>query len=167
MLEGRAKELVLIRPAVEAGRSIGYLKGDLDEKIAPYHMPFEQALAKIAFKFPETQVRRMAVGFCQGITFEDSVVIIDEAQNASYFELKMLITRLGNGSKMIFCGDSAQSAIRPRDSYYRSDLEEVTDQLEGVTGIGIVDFLDSDVVRHPKLGAVLRALERSDDHGRD
>ncbi len=148
--------LVGLRPAVECGKTLGFLPGSLEEKLAPFATPTLQALAKVSFRFPMERLSFDAVAYLRGVTYEHSIVLVDEAQNLSSKELKLVLTRLGRGSKMIVLGDPEQCDITTEDGY--TDLEVMVDRLEGIAGVGVVDFQISDVVRHPTVARILRYI---------
>ena len=151
------RKIVAIRPTVEAGAGIGFLKGTLEEKIDPYMAPIRQNLAKVALNFPGDKIQFDAVSFIRGITYEDCIVIVDEAQNLTYGELVLVLTRLGRGSKLIFCGDPDQPDIKPTGNF-PTDLEEVVYCLEDIPGVSVVDFPEDESLRHPLIGPMLKAL---------
>lgn len=158
---GRTGRIVLCRPAVEAGESIGFLPGDMEEKLAPYLRPLYDALAD---RMAPRQIRQMIadglieiapVGFMRGRTLNNAFVVIDEAQNCTYVQLKMLLTRLGWNSKMVVTGDPAQSDLLPE----LSGLSSAAARLEAMEGGPSVVRLDAhDVVRHPLVARMLGAL---------
>lgn len=154
----RRKRLVFLRPAVECGRSLGSLPGTLDEKLEPYKQPFLQALRKVSFKFPEALCDFQAVSYIQGLTYEDSVICLDESQNCTLNELRTILTRLGRNSKMIISADPTQSYIRPTQLGYATDIEYVAEKLEGLKGVNIVDFSPEEILRHPLISAMLKRL---------
>ncbi|MBX6377490.1 MAG: PhoH family protein [Clostridia bacterium] len=161
----RAREyarIILTRPAVEAGEKLGFLPGDLQEKVHPYLRPLYDALYDIMGV--EGFERAMAKGvievaplaYMRGRTLDDSFVILDEAQNTTREQMKMFLTRLGFGSKAVVTGDVTQVDL-PRDRY--SGLEEVRHVLRGVDGIAFVYLTERDVVRHPLVQKIIRAYE--------
>jgi phosphate starvation-inducible PhoH-like protein len=157
--ERRARHLTVVRPAVECGPSLGHLPGELSDKLAPYLAPFRQALGKVAFRFPPEVVRAEALGFSRGLTYEDGAVLLDEAQNASYRELKMFLTRLGRGGKLVVLGDPAQSDLSHTGR--GTALDEVVARLEGrVPRLAVVRFPPGDEgqLRHPVVSAISRLL---------
>lgn len=156
---GKFDKLVVLRPAVEADRTLGFLPGSLREKVEPFARPVVEALKKVAYNFPPDKLHLDVLGLVRGLTFSRCCVVVDEAQNASYKQLKLLLTRLGPGSKVVVCGDPEQSDVRPSGGY-ESDLDEVADALDGCPGVGVVEFRDEDCVRHPRLRAILSRLRR-------
>ena len=144
----RTSKIILTRPNIETGRGLGFLPGTLEEKYAPYLEPFDSVFTKIlGAGFYEHAIKSKAIeprplGFMRGSTFEDSIVLVDEAQQATSDELKMLLTRIGRECKMILSGDPDQSDIA-KDS----GLEDAANRLEHIDGIEIVEFIDTDIVR--------------------
>ncbi len=166
MLQDRVvKRIVLTRPAVEAGERLGFLPGTLEEKVDPYLRPLFDALNEMldferAHKLIEQGVIEVApLAFMRGRTLNDSFVIFDEAQNSTPEQMKMLLTRLGFGSKAVITGDVTQSDL-PSGS--RSGLADARQVLKGVHGIRFCEFSDQDVVRHPLVMDVIRAYDARD-----
>ncbi len=163
LLAGRVDRIVLSRPAVEAGERLGFLPGDLKEKVDPYLRPLYDALNDM---LPGEQViRRMANGeievaplaFMRGRTLAHAFVILDEAQNTTPAQMKMFLTRMGEGTRMVITGDLTQVDLPPGT---RSGLREAVDTLEGVQGIGFARFDVRDVVRHPLVGRIVDAYDQ-------
>ena len=163
LLQGKVDRIILSRPAVEAGERLGYLPGDLQEKIDPYLRPLYDALHDM---MPVDQVvRRMASGeievaplaFMRGRTLSHSYAILDEAQNTSAMQMKMFLTRLGEGSRMAVTGDMTQIDL---PSGVRSGLGDALEVLEGVSGVSKIKFDDSDVVRHDLGTRIVRAYDK-------
>jgi len=154
----RRKHLVLCRPAVESGRGLGHLPGEVADKMAPFTKPLYRLLDKVAFGFPHSRLSVEPLDYLRGVTFEDTVAVLDEAQNATTRELKLFLTRLGRNSKLILTGDGSQSDVCPTQPDYPSDLDHVADRLTGVPGVEIFDFAPGDVVRHPLVTQILRRL---------
>ncbi len=149
---GKVDRIVLSRPAVEAGERLGFLPGDMKEKVDPYLRPLYDALHDM---MPAEQViRRMANGeievaplaFMRGRTLAHCYAILDEAQNTTAMQMKMLLTRMGEGTRMVVTGDMTQVDL---PTGVRSGLRDALDTLEGMPGIGVVRFDKRDVVRHP------------------
>jgi phosphate starvation-inducible PhoH-like protein len=159
---GEVDRLVLSRPAVEAGERLGFLPGDMKEKVDPYLRPLYDALydvlpAERVERGLETKVIEIApLAFMRGRTLSHSIVILDEAQNCTAMQMKMFLTRLGEGSKMIITGDPSQVDLPPGQS---SGLADALTILAGVEGIGHVAFTRADVVRHPLVGRIIEAYE--------
>jgi len=152
--------IILTRPAVEAGERLGFLPGDLMAKVDPYLRPLYDALYDMvepegAQKLLERQTVEVApLAFMRGRTLNNSFVLIDEAQNCTYGQLKMLLTRLGWHSTMVITGDPNQSDLLPGVS----GLGDVADRLESVSGISVVRLHDVDIVRHPLVASMLSVL---------
>lgn len=154
------RDVVLcIRPAVQADRQLGHLPGELGEKLEPYTTPIRQALAKVSFRFPPEKLRFEALGYCRGMNFDRAVVVVDEAQNLTFKQFLLLISRLGENSKLIITGDPDQADIHSTGDYH-TDLEEVVDSLEDCPGVSVVDFPEGECHRHPVLRHVLPRLRR-------
>ena len=165
LTKGEIDRIVLSRPAVEAGERLGFLPGDLREKVDPYLRPLYDALHDM---MPADQVlRRMTSGeieiaplaFMRGRTLSHSFVILDEAQNTTPVQMKMFLTRLGEKSRMAVTGDLSQVDL---PAGQRSGLQDAVDTLSDVEGLSIIRFTDSDIVRHPLVGRIVRAYEARD-----
>ena len=162
LITGSVSRLILSRPAVEAGEKLGFLPGDMKEKVDPYLRPLYDALNDT---LPAEQVeRRIASGeieiapiaFMRGRTLADEFIILDEAQNTTPAQMKMFLTRFGENSRMVVCGDPKQSDL---PSGQVSGLNDAVDKLEGVEGLSMVRFGVGDVVRHPIVGRIVEAYE--------
>jgi len=160
LVRGDVDRIILSRPAVEAGEQLGFLPGDMREKVDPYLRPLYDALFDM---LPEGQVeKRLESGeievaplaFMRGRTLSNAFVILDEAQNTTAVQMKMFLTRLGENSRMVVSGDLSQVDL-PRGT--RSGLRDAMDVLTPVSGIGFVTFTDKDVVRHPLVGEIVLA----------
>ena len=165
LLEKKVRRIVLARPAVEAGERLGFLPGDLAEKVNPYLRPLYDSLHdligfdKVA-RLLERQVIEVApIAFMRGRTLNESFVILDEAQNTTEEQMKMFLTRIGYGSKAVINGDITQIDL---PSARGSGLRQATEVLAGVKGISFVHFEKSDVVRHPLVQRIVAAYERQD-----
>lgn len=165
LITGSVDRLILSRPAVEAGERLGFLPGDMKEKVDPYLRPLYDALYDC---LPAEQVeRRIASGeieiapiaFMRGRTLADAFVILDEAQNTTPMQMKMFLTRFGQNSRMVVCGDPKQVDL-PDPS--KSGLADAVGRLQGVEGIATVTFGIGDVVRHPVVGRIVEAYEGKD-----
>ncbi len=163
LITGSVDRLILSRPAVEAGERLGFLPGDMKEKVDPYLRPLYDALYDC---LPAEQVeRRIASGeieiapiaFMRGRTLANSFIILDEAQNTTPAQMKMFLTRFGENSRMVVCGDPKQVDIPGGASM--SGLADGVGRLEGVEGIATVRFTVADVVRHPIVGRIVEAYE--------
>ena len=163
--EKAVKKIILSRPAVEAGEKLGFLPGDMKEKIDPYLQPLYDALEDMipAVKLQEMMEKHVIqiapLAFMRGRTLSDAVVILDEAQNATSAQLRMFLTRMGWNSKMIITGDRTQIDL-PREQ--KSGLIEALDILDGVEGIGIVNLKSKDIVRHKLVTRIVNAYETHD-----
>jgi phosphate starvation-inducible protein PhoH and related proteins len=162
---GEVDRIVLSRPAVEAGERLGFLPGDMREKVDPYLRPLYDALYDM---LPPERVERglesgvieiAPLAFMRGRTLFNSVVILDEAQNATAMQMKMFLTRLGENSRMVVCGDVTQIDLPTGQN---SGLIEATRLLADVEGIAVCRFGEADVVRHELVGRIVRAYEASD-----
>jgi phosphate starvation-inducible PhoH-like protein len=157
---GRVSRIVLSRPAVEAGESLGFLPGDLGEKLAPYLRPLYDALTerlgtkRLKTLLAEGTIEIAPVAFMRGRTLNDCFVVIDEAQNCTYGQIKMLLTRLGWRSTMVLTGDPDQTDLLPT----LSGLREIASRLERVGSIAVVRLGEADIVRHPLVGEMLGVL---------
>jgi len=157
---GRVGRIVLSRPAVEAGESIGFLPGELEDKLAPYLRPLYDALSdrmsikRLRFLLAEGAIEIAPVGFMRGRTLNNAFVVIDEAQNCTYVQLKMLLTRLGWNSTMVVTGDPGQSDLLPE----LSGLAKAAARLETLATIAVVRLADADIVRHPLVADMLSVL---------
>ena len=162
LISGSVDRLILSRPAVEAGERLGFLPGDMKEKVDPYLRPLYDALYDM---LPTEQVeRRIASGeieiapiaFMRGRTLNDAFIILDEAQNTTPAQMKMFLTRFGMRSRMVICGDPKQVDL-PEGG--KSGLHDAVERLNGVKGIAAITFTAADVVRHPLVGRIVEAYE--------
>lgn len=165
LISGSVQRLILSRPAVEAGEKLGFLPGDMKDKVDPYLRPLYDALNDCMP--PEQVERRIASGeieiapiaFMRGRTLADAFVILDEAQNTTKEQMKMFLTRFGQNSRMVVCGDPRQVDIPGGDRM--SGLADAVGKLEGTEGFGTIRFTAADVVRHPIVGRIVEAYEGS------
>ncbi|HEY3947433.1 PhoH family protein [Phenylobacterium sp.] len=162
LLRGEVDRLIVSRPAVEAGERLGFLPGDLTEKVDPYMAPVWEALTDIlgAEQFrrrrEKGEIEVAPIAFLRGRTLAHAFVIVDEAQNATRLQMKMVLTRLGEGARMVVTGDPTQiDLVNARDS----GLAHAVGILEGLKGIGVVRFTAEDVVRHPLVERIVRAYD--------
>ncbi len=163
LITGSVQRLILSRPAVEAGEKLGFLPGDMKDKVDPYLRPLYDALYDCMP--PEQVERRLASGeieiapiaFMRGRTLADAFVILDEAQNTTREQMKMFLTRFGQNSRMVICGDPKQVDIPGGPKM--SGLYDAVQRLEGVEGINMTRFTSADVVRHPIVGRIVDAYE--------
>lgn len=167
MLAGEIDRIVLSRPAVEAGENLGFLPGDLKDKVDPYLRPLYDALydmmpaEQVEKRIASGQIEIAPLAYMRGRTLANAFVILDEAQNTSPMQMKMFLTRFGENSRMAICGDVTQVDL-PRGT--RSGLRNALDILRGVEGIAVTRFTQKDVVRHPLVGRIVDAY--GDDDGR-
>jgi len=167
--EREVSRLVLSRPAVEAGEKLGFLPGDLREKVDPYLRPLYDALDEllddtvVAKHLERGTIEVAPLAYMRGRTLSEAFVILDEAQNATHEQLKMFLTRLGNGSKMVVNGDVTQIDL---PAGVRSGLLDAPTLFGGIRGIEIVELDDTDVVRHPLVSEIVRAYARRVSHQR-
>jgi phosphate starvation-inducible PhoH-like protein len=164
-MQKKVKRIIMARPAVEAGEKLGFLPGDLAEKVNPYLRPLYDALHEmLEFEKVEQlrergQIEVAPLAFMRGRTLNDSFVILDEAQNATSEQMRMFLTRLGFGSKCVVTGDITQTDL-PQGA--RSGLREARELLSGTDGIAFCGFTDEDVVRHPLVQKIIVAYEKRD-----
>ena len=160
--KGLVQKIILTRPAVEAGESLGFLPGDLKEKVDPYLRPLYDALydmlgVETTNALIEKQVIEIApLAYMRGRTLENAIIILDEAQNATLDQLKMFLTRLGFNSKMIVTGDCSQIDL-PKSA--KSGLKIASNMLADLKEVGVIDFTVYDVVRHPLVGKIIERFE--------
>jgi phosphate starvation-inducible PhoH-like protein len=158
--EGRVGRIVLSRPAVEAGESLGFLPGDLQEKLAPYLRPLYDALSdrlggkRLRSCLADGSIEIAPVAYMRGRTLNNAFVVIDEAQNCTYGQIKMLLTRLGWHSTMVLTGDPDQTDLLPG----MSGLADIAHRLSVLPEVAVVTLTDRDIVRHPLVGAMLNVL---------
>lgn len=153
-------KVILTRPNVEVGVGLGFLPGSLEEKYAPYLEPFDSVFRKMLGKgFYECAIKNKTIeprplGFLRGTTFEHSIVLVDECQNMTKTELKMLLTRMGKNCKIILSGDHSQPDI------HNSGLKDAVSRLDGIHGIEVINFLDSDIVRSKMCKQIIMAYNK-------
>ena len=158
------RKIIVTRPAVEAGENLGFLPGDLNEKIYPYLRPvfdaFEEMVAPEKLKFyQENNIIEIApLAYMRGRTLNQAFIILDEAQNATDTQLKMFLTRLGQGSKAVVTGDMTQIDLPRKQA---SGLADAVHRLSKISGIAIVEMKASDVCRHPLVGKIIKAYEET------
>lgn len=165
---GLVERIILSRPAVEAGERLGFLPGDMKEKVDPYMQPMYDALhdflpaRQIEKLIEEKRLQIAPLAFMRGRTLSNSFVILDEAQNATGIQMRMFLTRLGEGSRMVVTGDATQTDL-PRG--VKSGLREAESLLSGIQDIAFVRFSSRDVVRHPIVAQIVEAYERREPDG--
>ena len=168
--ESRVQRLVLVRPAVEAGEKLGFLPGDLTQKVDPYLRPLYDALyemlgvEKVARLLEKNVIEIAPLAYMRGRTLNDAFVILDEAQNTTIEQMKMFLTRLGFGSTAVVTGDMTQIDL-PR--HVKSGLKDATEVLRGVEGVSFTFFEARDVVRHPLVARIVSAYDRRDAQDRE
>lgn len=164
------RRIILTRPAVEAGESLGFLPGDLKEKLDPYLQPLYDALRDmIHFEKLESYIEKGIIevaplAFMRGRTLDEAFVILDEAQNTTHAQMKMFLTRMGKNAKFIITGDPEQIDLPPKQ---KSGLKEAMGILNDVEGIGMVQLTERDVVRHKLVSKILRAYRQLDESSHD
>lgn len=157
---GKVGRIVLSRPAVEAGESIGFLPGDMEDKLAPYLRPLYDALSdrlsmkRVKALMAEGLIEIAPIGYMRGRTLNNAFIVVDEAQNCTYVQLKMLLTRLGWHSTMVVTGDPQQSDLLPGIS----GLADISARLEAVDDIAVVRLAERDIVRHPLVASMIGVL---------
>ena len=163
LINGQVDRIILSRPAVEAGEQLGFLPGDMRDKVDPFLRPLYDALNdmlpanQVAKKIENGQIEIAPLAIMRGRTLSDSFIILDEAQNTTPVQMKMFLTRLGSDARMVVTGDLSQIDLPQGVS---SGLNDAIAVLNGVKGISFVEFSDSDVVRHALVARIVRAYER-------
>jgi phosphate starvation-inducible PhoH-like protein len=161
-ISGDVDRIILSRPAVEAGEKLGYLPGDMKDKVDPYMQPLYDALndflpgKQLAKLIEEKRIEIAPLAFMRGRTLANAFVVLDEAQNATSMQMKMFLTRLGEGSRMVITGDRSQVDL-PRGVV--SGLSDAERLLKGIKGVGFNYFTSKDVVRHPLVAAIIEAYD--------
>jgi phosphate starvation-inducible protein PhoH and related proteins len=164
IINRKRRKIILTRPIVEAGESLGFLPGTFEEKVTPYMMPMYDCIEKmVGREGPQRDIINKSmeiapVAYLRGRTFDNAVCIFDEAQNATKMQLKLFMTRFGVNSKIIITGDPMQSDI-PNPA-----LMDVVKSLEDLNGIGIIHFKANSIVRHPLIAGILERLEEKDEN---
>jgi len=164
--QGKVKKIILSRPAVEAGEKLGFLPGDLKEKVDPFLRPIYDALYEM---MPYDQVEKKIsngvieiapIAFMRGRTLEDCYIILDEAQNTTKIQMKMFLTRLGKNSKMVIAGDKTQIDLVAKNE---SGLIDAEKKLKNIEDVGMIYFKQEDVVRHDLVRKIIKAYENNED----
>jgi len=169
LLSGEVARIILARPAVEAGESLGFLPGDYEEKVKPYLRPLYDAIyemlpQKKIHNYIDNGIIEIApLAFMRGRNLKDSFIILDEAQNTTHIQMKMFITRMGEGSRSVVTGDITQIDLPPSKS---SGLVEIQSILKGIEGVSFMYLTAFDVVRHPVVEKIVRAYKKYED-GKD
>lgn len=170
LAQNKVKRIVLTRPAVEAGERLGFLPGDLTEKVNPYLRPLYDALndmlpqAKVAAMLETGIIEVAPLAFMRGRTINDAYIILDEAQNTTREQMKMFLTRMGYGSRIVVTGDVSQIDLplqNGEEPRFRSGLVHALHILKSVQGISFILFNKEDVVRHPLVGAIVSAYDKN------
>lgn len=162
LLDSKISRIVITRPVVESGEKIGYLPGTAEEKLHPYLLPLLDEVnhfissAQFASLKLNNKIEIVPLGLMRGRNFHNCFIVADECQNASYDQLKMLLTRIGNNSKMVLTGDISQSDLNRN---MRGGFLDMMNALEGTEGIGIASLVFSDIVRNPIIGKILSRLD--------
>jgi phosphate starvation-inducible protein PhoH and related proteins len=157
---GRVARIVLTRPAVEAGESLGFLPGDVNAKLAPYLRPLDDALTerlggkRLKQLIGERAIEIAPIAYMRGRTLNNAFIVIDEAQNCTYGQIKMLLTRLGVNSRMVITGDPDQSDLLDG----LSGLADIAQRLEAIADVAVVRLGEADIVRHPLVAEMLTVL---------
>ncbi len=166
LLENKISRIIITRPIVEAGEKIGYLPGSAEEKIHPYLLPMLDEInhfispAYYASLRLNNKIEIVPLGLMRGRNFHNCFIVADECQNASYDQLKMLLTRIGQNSKMILTGDTRQSDL---SRHLQGGFLSIINTLEGLEGIGVSRLASSDIVRNPIIAKLLGRLEKLED----
>lgn len=162
ILAKEKSKIVMTRPVVEAGESLGFLPGTFDEKINPYMTPLYDCMEKLTNRISTSQKEKIVrshevapLAYLRGRTFDDAICILDESQNCSYTQLKLFLTRMGQNCKIIITGDQSQSDLGGVPA-----LVEVVKRLETAKGVGVVHFKEDSIVRHPLVAEVVKRLAR-------
>jgi len=162
LLEDKVKKIIITRPVVESGEKIGYLPGTAEEKLHPYLLPL---LDEVNHFIPSSyytslktnnKIEIVPLGLMRGRNFHNAFIVADECQNASYDQLKMLLTRIGRESKMILTGDTSQSDLH---RHMQGGFYDMISALEGIDGIGVSRLDHSDIVRNPIIGKIISRLD--------
>jgi len=166
LMEKKIERVILSRPAVEAGEKLGFLPGDLKEKVDPFLRPIYDALYEM---MPYDQVEKKIsngvieiapIAFMRGRTLEDCYIILDEAQNTTKIQMKMFLTRLGKNSKMVIAGDKTQIDLVAKNE---SGLIDAEKKLKNIEDVGMIYFKQEDVVRHDLVRKIIKAYENNED----
>ena len=162
LLDNKVKKIIITRPVVESGEKIGYLPGTAEEKLHPYLLPLLDEVnyfissAEFTSLKTNNKIEIVPLGLMRGRNFHNSFIVADECQNASYDQLKMLLTRLGTDSRMVLTGDVSQSDLH---KHMQGGFYTMTKMLDGVEGIGVANLDFSDIVRNPIIGKILSRLD--------
>lgn len=166
LLEDKVKKIIITRPVVESGEKLGFLPGTAEEKLHPYLLPI---LDEVGYFIPMSQygslktqhkIEIVPLGLMRGRNFHNAFIVADECQNASYDQLKMLLTRIGNDSKMILTGDISQSDLM---RHMRGGFLQLIQSLRDIEGVGISELHNSDIIRNPIIGKILSRLDQTEN----
>ena len=157
--EKRVKKIILTRPAIEAGENLGFLPGDLDDKLSPYMTPLYEALSDIfeSKKKNNQQIEIVPLAFMRGRTLDNAFVILDEAQNTTIEQMKMFLTRMGESAQFIICGDPSQIDL-PKSQ--KSGLVHAFSILNSIDGISFIKFGENDIIRHKLVKSIIKAYKK-------
>ncbi len=165
LITGDAARIILTRPAVEAGENLGFLPGDLKDKVDPYMQPLYDALfemlggEQVEKRIASKQIEIAPLAYMRGRTLKDAYIILDEAQNTTSMQMKMFLTRFGENSRMVICGDPSQIDLPPKT---KSGLIEALNVLDGVDGIAMTYFKSEDVIRHELVKRIVDAYDSAE-----
>lgn len=166
LLEGKVNRIIITRPVMESGEKIGYLPGTAEEKLHPYLLPILDEInhfipmAQYVSLKTQNKIEIVPLGLMRGRNFHNSFIVADECQNASYDQLKMLLTRIGNESKMVLTGDASQSDLHRN---VQGGFSYLFKALKNVEGIGVAELLGHDIIRNPIIGKILARLEQEEN----
>lgn len=169
LLDEKVRKIVITRPVVESGEKIGYLPGTAEEKLHPYLLPLLDEVnhfiagAQYTSLKTNNKIEIVPLGLMRGRNFHDSFIVADECQNASYDQLKMLLTRIGNNSKMVLTGDTSQSDLH---RHMQGGFYNMIEALNGIDGIGMSQLYNSDIVRNPIIGKIIGRLDQYENEDR-
>lgn len=170
LIDDKVRKIIITRPVMEAGEKIGYLPGTAEEKLHPYLLPLIDEIhyfispSYYASLRLNNKIEVVPLGLMRGRNFHDSFIVADECQNASYEQLKMLITRIGNNSKMILTGDMSQSDL---SRHLQGGYQSMIEALDMVEGIGIARLDNSDIVRNPIISKIISRLDSYENNGKN
>ena len=159
LLQKQTQKIMITRPTVEAGASIGFLPGSFEEKLNPYMMPIYDTLDDLVGRdgmqrsFINKSLEVAPIGYLRGRTIKNSIFILDEAQNCTYTQIKLFLTRIGQNGKLIITGDPKQSDLPGKIA-----LVDIVDKLKDIKGISIIDLPDSSIVRHPLISSIVERI---------
>lgn len=162
LLDEKVKKIIITRPVVESGEKIGYLPGTAEEKLHPYLLPLLDEIAhfisagQLSGLKTTNKIEIVPLGLMRGRNFHDAFIVADECQNASYDQIKMLITRLGHNSKMVLTGDMSQSDLH---KHMRGGYSDMIEALTGIDNIGVCSLQCADIIRNPLIGKILSRLD--------